>query len=97
MKKKHYKKIVEILLEGKALIGNNGSPVILSDELKMALEKVRGKQKPSKLTRAVMTVIKEQKKRGIPDFEHIPPPPDPPPDRNYKEGQDPTPPPGYKK
>jgi len=104
MKKKHLKKALNLILDNKAFFvyadpyTRDQSYVHLTDEMKEMLEKLRGKQKPTKLQEAVMTVIKEQKRRGepvtsIPNFEHIPPPPPPPPARLLKEDEEPPEPP----
>lgn len=99
MKKKHLIKIIDLLLDNNAFtIGTVTNRVIITDEMKDVLKKLKGKQKPSKLQEAVMTIIKEQKKRGepvtgVPDFQHVPPPPPPPPPRILKEGQEPPKPP----
>ncbi len=65
MKKKHLIKLIDLLLDNNAFtIGTVTNRVMITDEMKDVLKKLKGKQKPSKLQEAVMTIIKEQKKRG---------------------------------
>ena len=97
MKNKHVKKLIELLLDGEAFnkillnpyTGDNVK-LSLTDEMREVLEKLRGKEKPSKLQNAVQTLIEEYKKTGKPINIQIPPPP---PDRIAKDGEEPTPPP----
>jgi len=108
MKKKHLIKLIDLLLDNNAFtIGPVTNRVMITDEMKDVLKKLRGKQKPSKLQEAVMTIIKEQKKRGekieidpskviivepVMIKENKSKPTSPPP-RILKEGQEPPKPP----
>jgi hypothetical protein len=94
MKKKDLKKALELLLNGKALIGNTGQSIILTEDFKKVLKKLKGKKKEKPVEKSELVNEKKSFPEGT-KFKFVPPPPTPPPPRFLKEGHEPPKPPVY--